>query len=463
MPSRRLIRVRGVGRYVTPLGEEFVSVEALGGIVLVAASIAALLWANLGGDGYARVWDHVVTLGPARWDLSLDLRHWINDGFMTVFFFVVGLEIKRELVVGDLRDRRTALVPVCAAIGGMALPALIFLACNLGTSATRGWGIPMATDIALTMAVLAILGTTVPGSLRLFLLTLAIVDDIGAILVIAVFYSSGVDGAWLGGGVLVVGLVVALRAANVRMPIVYVVPAFALWYCVFRSGVHATIAGVVLGLLMPAHAVRGRNVLEHLEGRLHPVSSFVIVPIFALANAGVVLRGDAIADAASSRVAWGIVAGLLVGKTIGITGATCARDAIRPRASAGRVADEARRGRGRARGNRLHGVVVRRRSLVCRRATRRRQGRGARRVGGRGGDGGARAPAFGARPARATGAGSLTGPAGGSGSGTERGVERRCGSPGELQRAQDWPTSCRHQPLRCWDRTGRDPSARAPS
>ncbi len=320
--TRRMVRIRAVGRYLSPVGEEFVSLEALSGVVLIVAALAALLWANIDTDSYDTVWTHVVTIGMGPLETSLDLRHWVNDGLMTIFFFVVALEIKRELVVGDLRDPRTAALPVLAACGGMILPALIFLSINTGTGAGHGWGIPIATDIALAMGVLALLGEMVPTKLRLFLLTLAIVDDVGAIVVIVCFYSMDINLAWLGGALAICVLMVTLRRVPVASPLLYVVPAVGLWICIHSSGIHATIAGVLLGLLMPARPVRGRLVLESLERRLHPVSSFLVVPLFALANAGVVLSGDALKDAISSRIAWGIVAGLVVGKTLGIFGAT---------------------------------------------------------------------------------------------------------------------------------------------
>jgi NhaA family Na+:H+ antiporter len=263
----------------------------------------------------------VLTLGIGDASIQLDIQHWINDGLMTVFFFVVGLEIKRELVTGELRDRRAAMVPVVAAIGGMVLPAAIFLAFNAGTDAADGWAVPIATDIALALGVLALLGDAIPRGLRLFLLTLAIADDIGAIVVIALFYAHGVEEAWLAASVGICALLAIMRRF-VTAPVAYVVPAVVLWVCVYESGVHATIAGVALGLLTPAVPIRGRTVLPGIERMLHPVSSFVVVPLFALANAGVVLSRRGIADAFSSRVGWGIIAGLVLGKSLGVFGAT---------------------------------------------------------------------------------------------------------------------------------------------
>jgi NhaA family Na+:H+ antiporter len=311
-----------LGRAAPPIGSEFVSLEAASGIVLLLGAAAALVWANTDSAGYTSWWQHQLTVGPGGLAITESLVHWVNDALMTVFFFVVGLEIKRELVTGELRDRHRAALPALAALGGMAIPALVFVAVNLGGPSLDGWAIPTATDIAFAVGVLALLGPRVPSSLKLFLLALAIVDDIGAIVVIALFYSRGLDGWWLGGALLVVLLVLVMSRLRVDHPLAYVIPGVVLWWCLHEAGVEPTLAGVVLGLLTPALPRRGVPVLERLERLLHPVSSFVIVPIFALANAGVVLSGDAIDHALSSRVTIGIVAGLVVGKFVGILGAT---------------------------------------------------------------------------------------------------------------------------------------------
>jgi len=304
------------------MGSEFVSLEAASGIVLLLGAAAALIWANADTAGYASWWGRTLTLGSGDLAITETLVHWVNDALMTIFFFVVGLEIKRELVTGELRDTRRAALPAVAAIGGMVVPALIYVLLNLGGAGLDGWAIPMATDIAFAVGVLAILGARVPSSLKLFLLTLAIVDDIGAILVIALFYSSSVEPLWLLGGIAVVGLVSVMSRLGVDRPLAYVIPVALLWVCLYEAGIEPTLAGVVLGLLTPALPRRGRPVLERLESGLHPVSSFVIVPVFALANAGVVLSGDAIDHALASRVTVGIVVGLVVGKFVGISGAT---------------------------------------------------------------------------------------------------------------------------------------------
>ncbi len=321
MPRRAHIRFplgRSFGRYVQPIGDEFVSVEALGGIVLLAATVAALVWANVAGDSYGDVWHTHLTIGIGHLSITEDLRRWVNDGLMTLFFFVVALEIKRELVDGALRDRKTAALPVIAAFGGMVLPATIFLAFNTSSPGRDGWAIPVATDIAFALGVLTLLGSRVRPGLRLFLLTLAIVDDIGAIVVIAVFYSEGLSAAWLGGAAVALLTFSALRQLHVQNPFLYVVPALALWVCALESGVHATIAGVALGLLTPVASFSGRPVIDQVERHLHPWTSFLVVPVFALANAGIVLGAGALGDALSSSVGLGVLLGLAVGKPLGI-------------------------------------------------------------------------------------------------------------------------------------------------
>ena len=319
---RRGFRVRGVGKALPPFRDDFIDVEALSGIAVFAAAIAALVWANVATGSYTTFWHHHLDLSFGSVDLDLSRAHWITDGLMTVFFFVVGLEIKREVVRGELRDPRTASLPVIAAIGGMAVPALFYFAVNAGEPTAKGWAIPMATDIAFAVGVLAILGPRVPRRLKLFLLTLAIVDDIGAIVVIAVFYSDGIGFGWLAAALGAIAVVLLMQRLGVASPWAYVLPAVALWLFVDQSGVHATIAGVVLGLLTPARPYGGKQVIEGLEHRIHPWSSFVVVPLFALANAGVVIDSESVRRAASSSVALGIVLGLVIGKPLGITLAT---------------------------------------------------------------------------------------------------------------------------------------------
>jgi NhaA family Na+:H+ antiporter len=301
---------------------EFLRTEAGGGVVLLLGALVALVWANSPWEGaYRDLWHHEIAVGSGEWAVRETLGHWINDGLMAVFFFVVGLEIKRELVCGELRDRRAAALPVVAAVGGMVVPAALFRLMVGGGPAAHGWGIPMATDIAFAVGVLALLGSRVPRSLKVFLLTLAIVDDIGAIAVIAVFYSARIESGWLLAAAALLGVLVGARRLGVGWVVVLVPVALLVWYCTYRSGVHPTIAGVALGLLTPV-GLSGRPVLEQLEGRLHPWSSYLVIPVFALANAGVALDGSALGDAAGSRLTWAVVVGLVVGKLVGIAGAT---------------------------------------------------------------------------------------------------------------------------------------------
>jgi len=350
---------RRVPRLVVRPLQQFLHTEASGGILLLVAAACALTWANVWPGSYTRAWGTELTIGVGDWSITEDLRHWINDAAMALFFFVVGLEIKRELISGELRDRRAAALPAVAALGGMIVPAAIYAAIVAGGTGAEGWGIPMATDIAFAVGVLALVGRGLPSGLRLFLLTLAIVDDVGAILVIALFYSDAVSTTALAAAAGLLLAMVALRRLQVRAGGVYLVMGLAVWVAVFESGVHATIAGVALAFVTPAAAFqRPRAVSEEarrvadetsnepepvdrdagewlhlaklsreaisplarLEHALHPWTSFVIVPLFALANAGLRLRGDSLSDAGSVRVALAVVAGLVVGKVAGITG-----------------------------------------------------------------------------------------------------------------------------------------------
>ncbi|MGZ4592083.1 MAG: Na+/H+ antiporter NhaA, partial [Actinomycetes bacterium] len=276
---------------------DFLHDEAAGGVVLLLAAAVAVVWANSPwADSYAHLWHTELTIGRGSWAVTENLEGWVNDGLMAVFFFVVGLEIKRELVVGELRDRRAASLPALAAVGGVILPALLFLLIVRGGEAARGWGVPMATDIAFAAGVLAVLGRGFGGGTRLFLLSIAIVDDLIAIAVIAVFYAGAIHAAWL---VLAAGmvLVIVMMRRWFASPWAYVLPALLLWFAVLESGVHATVAGVVLGLLTPVGPFRGRDLALDLEHGLHPLSAFAVVPVFALANAGVYLRDGALANA----------------------------------------------------------------------------------------------------------------------------------------------------------------------
>ena len=337
---------RTVGRRL----RHFLHIEIAGGVVLLAATAVALVWANSPASAsYADFWHTEVTL-LAFDDFSLteDLQHWVNDGLMAIFFFVVGLEIKSELVAGELRDPRAAAIPVIAALGGMVVPAGLFLALNAGGDAADGWGIPMATDIAFALGVLALMGPRVPASLKVFLLSLAIVDDIGAILVIAVFYTTDLSFGWLAIAVALLGVIALMRLARVWYIPVYVLAGFGVWLATLESGIHATIAGVALGLLAPAVALRPEPkqaeiepastadeiraivfdvretvpVTDRLQLTLHPFSSFLILPVFALANAGIEISADGLGDATTSSLTLGVVLGLVVGKTVGVASAT---------------------------------------------------------------------------------------------------------------------------------------------
>jgi NhaA family Na+:H+ antiporter len=321
--------VGAVRRVVDPL-KDYLHAEAAGGLVLLAATAVALGWANSPLAGaYHALWSLELTVGVGGLAITEDLRHWISDGLMTLFFFVVGLEIKRELATGELRSPRLAAAPALAAVGGMLVPAAIFLALNAGGEGAPGWGIPVATDTAFALGILALLGSRVPASAKLFLLTLAIIDDVLAISTVAVFYSTDVSLGWLAVAAGGLAGVMALRRSGVAAIAAYLPIGLLVWLATLASGVHATIAGVALGLATPAHPVRGRAVLEELEHRLHPVSSYLVVPLFALANAGLPLGAEAIGAAAASPVAWGVALGLLAGKLVGITAASLAAVRLR--------------------------------------------------------------------------------------------------------------------------------------
>ncbi len=363
---------RPVPRAIVQPLQAFLHTEIAGGVVLLVAAVAALIWANSPASAsYTALWETplAIELGPLR--LAEDLRHWVNDLLMALFFFVVGLEIKRELVLGELRDRRAAALPLLCALGGMVVPALLYTAFNGGGPGAAGWGIPMATDIAFAVGVLALVGTRAPTGLKVFLLTLAVVDDLGAIVVIALFYSDGVSAAWLAAAAGTVAVILVLRRLEVRAFAPYVVCAGVLWLAVFESGVHATIAGVVLGLLTPprpfqppeavtdvaaSHLDELRRLrpdgvadegeqaslltvsrlaneavspLARLEAQLHPWTSYLVLPLFALANAGVVLSGEGLRAAVSEPVTIGIVVGLVLGKPLGVVLAALASVQLR--------------------------------------------------------------------------------------------------------------------------------------
>jgi len=331
----------------------FMAIEAASGIVLVIATIAALVWANSPwSDSYHDILHTYLTIDIGDTHiLKESISHLVNDGLMAIFFFVVGLEIKREIVAGELRDPRAAALPSIAAIGGMVVPAALYFMLNTSSPESAGWGVPMATDIAFALGVMSLLGNRVPTQLKLFLLALAIVDDVGAIAVIAIFYSKGINTPWLITAVVLLVVIYGMRRAEIWYTPIYVLLGIVVWYAVLESGVHATIAGVALGLMTPAtplqrevkpedvvgtvvdpediNAATARraslyvresvSVAERLETLIHPFSSFFILPVFALANAGIELSREGISDASTSTVTLGIILGLVVGKTVGVT------------------------------------------------------------------------------------------------------------------------------------------------
>ncbi len=276
------------------------------------AAVAALVWANLDFAGYSALRDF--KFGSAEFHFELSLGHWAADGLLAIFFFVAGMELKHELVVGSLRDRSVAAVPVAAAIGGMLVPAMLFLAFNAGNPTAVGWGIPMATDIAFALAVLAVAGKKLPIELRAFLLTLAVVDDLGAILVIAIFYTASINLIAL--LVAIASLVVFgfMQKNNIRGWYFYLPLALAAWGALHQSGIHATIAGVAMGLLM------NLKTADRVMEQIHPISAGFAVPVFAFFSAGVYVQGMNVGELVQSPVALGILFGLVIGKPIGIVG-----------------------------------------------------------------------------------------------------------------------------------------------
>lgn len=315
MSARRRLRTAG-----SQIFDRFVHSEVSSSGMLLACTAAALVLANSPwADSYRALAS--TRLGPWWGDrtFTLSVQAWINDLLMAVFFFVVGLEIKRELVVGQLSSRRKATLPVVAALGGMVVPALLYAAINRGGPGARGWGIPMATDIAFALGVLAAFGRRVPAGLKVFLTALAITDDLGAVLVIALFYTSQLHWVALLVAGALLALVGAVSRAGVRRPFVYAALALGVWAVVFASGVHATVAGVLVAMMVPVRSRRDGAVPAGLalEEKLHAPVAFVILPLFAFFNAGVVIDG-AIADTLAHPVGLGVLIGLVIGKQIGI-------------------------------------------------------------------------------------------------------------------------------------------------
>ena len=325
-------------RKISPL-REFLHKESSSGALLILAAALGLILANSPvSERYFEFLALGFTIESGIFFLKLTLLKVINYCLMTIFFFVVGLEIKRELVSGHLASIKKAAMPLIAAVGGMAIPAAIYLMIA-GDVAPEGWAVPVATDIALAVGLLAMMGPVVTLSLRSFLLALAVIDDIGAILIIAIVYSTGIAFSWMLASICAVLLIVALNAIKVRSIFIYILCGVLLWYGLYRTGVHPTLAGVILGLLTPNIEKTDTDLediddgkvsyIEFLEEKLHPYSSFIIVPIFAMANTGVVITGDSLSQALSSPIAWGIFLGLVIGKPLGVVLAAKASAKVR--------------------------------------------------------------------------------------------------------------------------------------
>jgi NhaA family Na+:H+ antiporter len=337
--------------------QQFIHIQGISSVLLLGAAIAALVWANSPWqDSYHHVWEMELTLSRLR----LPVHTWINDALMAIFFFLVGMEIKHEIVHGELADMRRAALPIFGALGGMIVPALLYMALNVGHAGQHGWGVPMATDIAFSLGVLGMV-KGVPQDLKIFLLTLAIADDIGAIAVIAVFYTDSLNPQSLFVGLILLALIFVLRKVGISQPVLYFVLGVGFWVAILRSGIHATIAGVILGFMVPTTATlslrefqelgtgiveRFRRALAHgdektaknllgsieqlvhgtespselLTRKLNDWVSFLVLPLFALANAGVTFSGGTWCGLLTSRIAWGILLGLVVGKPLGIIG-----------------------------------------------------------------------------------------------------------------------------------------------
>ncbi|MBE2897233.1 Na+/H+ antiporter NhaA [Pasteurellaceae bacterium HPA106] len=306
---------------MTSFIKRFLKMESSGGIILLATALLALLFANSPWAGhYFGFLNTKLTISFGEYGLSKALLLWINDGLMAVFFLLVGLEVKREILIGSLSSYQQAILPVLAAIGGMVMPALVFWGINQHDPvAMEGWAIPMATDIAFALGILALLGRRIPLALKIFLLALAIIDDLGAIVVIAIFYASDLSTAAMVGAGICIALLVILNRMRIGALTSYMLIGLVLWVCVLKSGVHATLAGVILGFTIPLTDKNGDSPLEHLEHTLTPWSAFFILPIFAFANAGVSLAGVN-GDMLFSALPMGISTGLLFGKTLGVFG-----------------------------------------------------------------------------------------------------------------------------------------------
>lgn len=356
---------RAFERVMTPF-EEFIHNQTSSGFVLMAAAVLALVLANsVAASAYHHFFEAPVGLSIGGWSLEMSLHHWINDGLMALFFFLVGLEIKREVLVGELASMRQAALPIIAAIGGMMAPALIYFAINPEGPAARGWAVPMATDIAFAVGALVLLGRRVPASLMMFLVALAIVDDLGGVLVIALFYTESISMGALGVAALLVAILIGFNMAGIRRPVPYFLVGVGLWLAMLESGVHATIAGVLVAFTIPAvpkydpqrfaEHVRGllgrfseshrpgvsilrneeqRSILQALENGIHRVETplqrlehafhlpvaMLVVPVFALANAGIPIEFSRLGEVLAEPITFGVMLGLILGKLIGIAG-----------------------------------------------------------------------------------------------------------------------------------------------
>ncbi len=357
---------RAFNRVLTPF-DEFIHAKSSSGVLLMVCTVVALLIANSDwAEGYAHLLHTHLTLSLGSWTLDHTLHHWINDGLMALFFVLVGLEIKREVLVGELSDPRQAVLPIFAAVGGMVVPALFYVAVNVGGPGIDGWGVPMATDIAFAVGVLVLVGSRVPKALFTFLVALAIVDDLGAVLVIAVFYTEQIHWGALGVAALLVGVLVSLNLGGIRRSIPYILVGLLLWLALMKSGVHATLAGVLTALTIPARSkyepgrfsflvrdvmdrfdatrrtgdenpMRNQELrailqtlengvykvqtpLQRMEHSLHIPVSFLIIPLFALANAGIPIVLDDLAAMLAEPVTLGVMLGLVLGKPLGIAG-----------------------------------------------------------------------------------------------------------------------------------------------
>jgi Na+/H+ antiporter NhaA len=351
LPGQTRAKRSSLAAQLSAPARQFLSTEAGGAVLLLAATVAALAWSNSPWSGsYQALWHAEASLSLASWELSMDLEHWVNDGLMALFFFVIGLEVRREFSVGELTNPRNAAIPVAAAIGGLTLPALLYLLIAPDGDAANGWGVVIGTDTAFMLGALAVVGPTFATQLRVFLLTLTVIDDIVAVSVIGMFYSDALDPAALGAMLFLGALIASMSRSGVWRAAPYVVVGSGLWLAAVEAGLHASIAGMVGGLLVAAHRpareavegaatrfnafrqspdvavgrsahqglIRAVSVNERLQASLHPWASYVIVPLFALANAGVDLRGGVLSEALTSRTTWAVVVALVVGKILGV-------------------------------------------------------------------------------------------------------------------------------------------------